>query len=141
MLLRKLSSPKKSRQALKSRIKGTLEEIKPTISILNTFTPYPGTEIFDHYPHRFEKKDYPLMMEDPGWLTRKYPQKFRFAKHDLDFQQWAGSHYKKFNKVLPNLKIYVSPTYLSLLLHSENKVDYSKQFGLLVREFINQKFG
>ncbi len=117
-----------------------LEEIKPTIVSLNTFTPYPGTEIFDHYSYRFSKKDYPLMMEDPGWLTRQYPKKFRFAQHNLDFQEWAGAYYKQFNKILPSLEIYLSPAYLSLLLHSKKKPNYFQQFGLLTREFINQKF-
>lgn len=134
-----INIPEETEKDLKD-IVNLLEEIKPTIVSLNTFTPYPGTEIFDDYSRRFSKKDYPLMMEDPGWLTKKYPKKFRFAKHDLDFQQWAGFYYKKFNQILPNLEIYLSPGYLSLLFNSKNKLDYVRQFGLLTQEFINQKF-
>jgi len=132
--------PKETEKDLEDIVK-LLKEIQPTIVAINTFTPYPGTEIFEQHSRRFTKKDYPLMMKDPGWLTKKYPRKFRFARHQIDFQSWAGDYYKKFNQVIPNLKIYISRQYLSLLFHSKNKFDYLKQFHLLLKEFINQKFG
>jgi len=117
-----------------------VKKIKPTIVSFNTFVPYPGTEIFDQFSTSFSPRDYPLMMEDPGMLTRKYASKFRFANHRVDFQRWASFYHRKFNKVILNLKIYFSLSYVFLLLRSKRKLNYFKQLGLLFKEFVNQKF-
>lgn len=117
-----------------------LEQIKPTIAFFNTFTPFPGTEIFDQYADRFTKEDYPKLLDNLWLLIRKYPEKFRFAKHNIDFQPWIKFYYKKFNKIIPNIKVYFTIEYLASVFNSKNKIDYLKQSGLLMREFINQKF-
>jgi len=117
-----------------------LDKIKATIVCINTFIPYPGTEICEMRPGIVTIKDYPNLMEDPSWLIKTYP-KFRFANHQVDLQSWGNFYTKKYNKFWANLQIYFQLIYLMTLLHSQNKTDYLKQSRFLIREFMNQKLG
>ena len=124
-----------------SDIINLLEKIKPTITSINTFVPYPGTEIYDKYVSRFSIEDYAFLIKDPGMLVKNFPEKFKFCIHDVDIREWATTNTRKFNKVIPNLRIYLSNKYLLLLLRSRKKKDYFMQLGLLTKEFVIQKFG
>lgn len=114
--------------------------LNPEIVSINIFTPYLGTEIYDNLPYKFTKKEYPLLSKEPGWLISNFPDKFRFALHNVNFQDYANLRMKRYNKTSLNLKFYLSKTYLKNILRSESKINYCRQFGLLIKEFINQKY-
>lgn len=114
--------------------------IRPTITQFNLFTPYPGCEIYNLFCKELQQKDYPLLMEDPGYLISQWPEKFRFAGHMVDFSEWVSKATKRYNKILPNLSIYLTPRYISNLVFSRNTFHYLKETKSLVREFIYQKF-
>jgi anaerobic magnesium-protoporphyrin IX monomethyl ester cyclase len=116
-----------------------LDEIKPNIVSINVFTPYPGTEIFSD-TRGLTRDEYPLLMESPIKLAAERPEKFRFASHDVDLGEFANSEMRRHNKVYPNISIFFNPVYIKSLWYSSNKRNYIKQTGLLVREFVNQKF-
>lgn len=118
----------------------TLEKIRPTIVSINIFTPYPGTEIYRDTQAKFSRSDYPLLMNDPVSNLTRMPEKFRFAGHSVDLKKFCNSNMRKYNRVLPNLSIFLNPNYLKSLLYSRNKMNYVKQLGVLVKEFVNQKF-
>lgn len=117
-----------------------LDEIEATIVSINIFTPYPGTEIFDTRKTGITKKDYPNLMKDVAVLIRKEPKKYKFSEHRIDIGDWVGKYNRKYNRILPTVSFHLSPIYLKNLLRSERKENYLKMAGLLVKEFINQKF-
>ena len=117
-----------------------LDEIKATIVSINIFTPYPGTEIFDTHKTGISKKDYPNLMKDAAILIKKEPRKYRFASHRINFGKWVSDNSKKYNRTWPQLRFYLSQTYLSNWIASSKKLNYFEMVGLLLKEFINQKF-
>lgn len=117
-----------------------LDEIKATIVSINIFTPYPGTEIFDTHKTGITKKDYPNLMKPVVGLIKKEPEKYRFALHKVDFSSWVNKNNKKYNRILPSVGFHLSPKYLKNLIHSKRKQNYLEMGGLLVKEFIDQKF-
>lgn len=116
-----------------------LDQLQSEIVSINPFCPYPGTEIYDHAGFRFEKSDYPKLINFAPFLKTD-PGRFKFSVHDIDIIEWTLHHQKRFNKVLPNLAIYFRPRYWLTILRSKRKSNYLSQLRLLVREFINQKF-
>ena len=116
-----------------------LEEIKPNIVSINVFTPYPGTEIFAD-TQGLTRDEYPLLMESPVRLAAERPEKFRFAAHNVNLGEFANKEMRRHNKIYPNISIFFNPKYIKSLWHSNQKRNYLKQLGLLIREFINQKF-
>ena len=106
---------------------------------INTFTPYPGTEIFAN-TQGLSREEYPLLMENPSKLAAERPNKFRFAKHNVDLEEFASREMKRHNKIYPNVSIFFNPKYIRSLWHSQRKLNYTTQTNILVREFINQKF-
>lgn len=116
------------------------KKIKPSIVTFNIFTPYPGSDLFDLHSKYFERKDYPLLMENPAVLMLKMPEKFKFASHSIDFRTWIKESTKKYNKLLPTVSICFDTRYLKTIIHSKHKYDYLKQLSNLFKEFINFKF-
>lgn len=115
-----------------------MNELNSEIVSLNIFVPYPGTEIYDNVPYKFAKEEYSLLTNATS-LIYTYPKKFKFAEHDVNLLEWTQKYMKKYNKLLNNLKFYLSSRYWKILVKSKNKTNYFKQTGLLVKEFINQK--
>lgn len=122
-----------------SDIVNLIREIEPNIVSFNIFSPYPGCEIYDSLCKNLGRDDYALLMNTAP-LLKAQADKFRFALHDIDLLKWAGKSNKKYNKVLPNIKVYFNPKYLRSFIFSRRKVNYLKHAAFLVREFINQKF-
>lgn len=116
-----------------------VEELKPNIVSFNVFAPYPGCEIYDAFCDRIEREDYSLLMNTALFIS-EMPEKFRFSSHSIDFLQWTAEATKKYNKIWPNLSVYLKPIYLRNIMCSKYKRDYVKQFISLLREFTNQKF-
>lgn len=116
-----------------------VEEIKPNIVSFNIFAPYPGCEIYDLFCDNIKREDYPLLMNTALFIT-EMPEKFRFASHSVDFLTWAREATRKYNKILPNISIYLRPSYLRSIVYSKQKMDYARQLTSLFKEFINQKF-
>ena len=133
-----INTPGETEQDLQDTI-DLLEEIKPNIVSINVFTPYPGTEIFAD-TQGLTREEYPLLMENPAKLAAELPNKFRFAKHNVDLAEFASREMKRHNKIYPNISIFFNPKYIKSLWYSKNKTNYTKQTGLLVKEFVNQKF-
>lgn len=117
-----------------------LDEIKATIVSINIFTPYPGTEIFDIAKRPICKKDYPNLMRNIVELIIHEPRKYKFYLHNINIGEWTAKNNKKYNYILPTLLFYLKPIYLKNLLKSDRKFNYLSMVGLLIREFINQKF-
>ncbi|MFH1459871.1 MAG: radical SAM protein [Candidatus Omnitrophota bacterium] len=124
-----------------------LEDILKLLDILdsevvsmNIFTPYLGTEIYENSNYRFSKQEYAMLSKDVTWLMKTYPEKFKYCSHDVELGNWIRDNSRRYNKVLPNIKFYLSRKYWQVLCKSKAKINYFRQFGLLVREFINQKF-
>jgi anaerobic magnesium-protoporphyrin IX monomethyl ester cyclase len=133
-----INTPGETEQDLKDTM-GLLEEIKPNIVSINIFTPYPGTEIFAD-TQGLTREEYPLLMENPAKLAEERPDKFRFAKHNVNLGAFASREMKRHNKVYPNISIFFNTKYIQSLWHSQKKLNYTAQTNILIREFINQKF-
>jgi len=116
-----------------------IKRLKPTIVSFNVFAPYPGCEIFDELCGHILREDYPELM-NTVLLLKKYPEKYRFAKHSVDMLAWVIAANKKFNKIVPNLRIYLKRKYIQSILSSRCKMEYFERFVFLLQEFINQKF-
>jgi radical SAM superfamily enzyme YgiQ (UPF0313 family) len=133
-----INTPGETEKDLKDTM-DLLEEIKPNIVSINIFTPYPGTEIFAN-TQGLTREEYPLLMENPAKLAEERPDKFRFAKHNVNLGAFASREMKRHNKIYPNISIFFNPKYIRSLWHSQRKLNYTAQTNILVREFINQKF-
>jgi anaerobic magnesium-protoporphyrin IX monomethyl ester cyclase len=119
---------------------GLVEQIKPTVSSFNIFTPYPGCEIYESVADKLGPDFYPLLMEPADSLIEKFPAIFRFASHTVAFDAWVASAMRKYNRLLPNLSVYVSMPYLRSFLYSRYKSRYFSQMRDLARELVAQKF-
>lgn len=118
-----------------------LDEISPEIVSINIFTPYPGTQIYDDSGAHFSKEEYADLSKDVCRLIREKPEKFKFCEHNVDLQEWSSRYSRRYNKIAPSIKFHLGSRYWRILLNSKNKLNYLKQFNLLLGEFINQKFG
>ena len=117
-----------------------LNEIYSDVVSINIFTPYPGTEIYDQGKYKFQKEEYANLSKDITWLMEVSPDKFKYCSHTVNLASWVSRYSRKFNKILPNLKFYATRKYWNVLFKSKVKTNYFKQFNLLVKEFVNQKF-
>lgn len=131
--------PEETEEDLEDIIK-LLDVISPEIVTLNIFTPYPGTEIYEKSNYRFKKTEYAYLAKDPIWLVKTYSDKFKYPLHNIDLSNWTRHYSRHYNKVFPTLKFHLAKKYLWLLFRSEAKINYIRQFSLLIREFIIQKF-
>ena len=117
-----------------------LDTLKPEVTSINIFTPYPGAQIYEDLDYKFSRDEYAGLARDVLQLIKSSPEKFKFYEHSIDLGQWVLRNTKRYNKVLPNLRFYFTWRYWRVILASRKKLNYCNQFGLLVREFINQKF-
>lgn len=117
-----------------------LDVIKPEVTSINIFTPYPGTEIYENSGYKFLKEEFPDLSRDVTKLIKTIPEKFKFSDHNIELGQWVRIYSKRYNRVLPNIRFYFTRRYWRTILKSKEKINYLSQFNLLVREFINQKF-
>ena len=117
-----------------------LNVIKPQVTSINIFTPYPGTEIYENAGYKFLKEEFSDLSKDVTKLIKTKPEKFKFSDHNIDLGQWVRIYSKRYNCVLPNLRFYFTWKYWKTILKSQKKLNYLSQFNLLIREFINQKF-
>lgn len=114
-----------------------LEQIKPTVTSFNTFTPYVGTDIYDNWQVKLSPKDYSILGEPPLQLVTN-PQ-FRFADHQLDLEEFYRANHKKYNSLKNSIGVLASTGYIKCLLKSRKKAEYGKQLGNLFREMYKQK--
>jgi anaerobic magnesium-protoporphyrin IX monomethyl ester cyclase len=114
------------------------QHLHPDIVSMNVFTPYPGTDIYDHSDYHFPKEEYPLLTY-ASTLIEEQPKKFRFSKHKIDILSWANKKNKQYNRFLPNLMFHLSPRYIKTIFNSKRKSNYFSQFRFLVQEYFNQK--
>jgi radical SAM superfamily enzyme YgiQ (UPF0313 family) len=129
--------PEETKKDLNDIIKLT-EKIKPDIVSYNIFTAYPGTEIYDNSPHKYTKTEYKLLYNGSDYI-KKYPNKFKFCKHNVDLTSWAYKNNKKYNKLSTSIKFHLSWSYIKILLYSKNKLDYFLQIKKLIKEFMSFK--
>jgi len=130
--------PKETEKDLEDILK-LIKRLNSEIVSLNIFTPYPGTEIYQNHGYKFKREEY-QMLTNSSALIDKYPRKLRFALHKIDFVDWVGKYSKIYNRLGSNLKFYTNFQYWKILLNSPKKSNYLSQTGLLMQEFINQKF-
>lgn len=123
-----------------SDILGLLDILKPEVTSINIFTPYPGAQIYEDLSYKFSRDEYAGLSGDVTRLIKTNPDKFKFCEHNIDLGQWVVKNTKRYNRILPNLRFYFTWKYWKAILASKKKLNYCSQFGLLVREFINQKF-
>lgn len=116
------------------------EEIRPTVVLVNLFTPYPGCEIFEEKASKIEPEEYYLMLMDLGDLIVQKPGQFRFAAHAVDLKKWAADTMKKHTRIGPNVSILFDRRYVWSLLRSRHKLDYLHQASFLLTELINRKY-
>jgi len=113
--------------------------IHPDIVMYNTFTPYPGTEIYENSPNKFEKSEYILLYSGANYINT-IPNKFKFCNHNVNLAKWSIKNNKKNNHYLPIIKFHFSKKYFRTIIQSQNKTDYLKEFLSLIQAFIFQKF-
>lgn len=117
-----------------------LDVIRPEVTSINIFTPYPGTEIYESSGYKFTKEEFPDLSRDVTKLIKISPEKFKFSDHNIELGQWVRKYSKRYNRVLPNIRFYFTRRYWGTILKSKEKLNYLSQLDLLIREFINQKF-
>ncbi len=121
-------------------ILGLLDILRPEVTSINIFTPYPGAQIYEDSGYRFSREEYTSLSRDVLELIKLKPDKFKFCEHSVDLRSWVLKNTKRYNKVLPNLRFYFTWRYWRTILESKRKLNYWSQLGLLISEFINQKF-
>jgi len=117
-----------------------LDVIRPEVTSINIFTPYPGAEIYENSGYRFSKDEFSTLSGDVTRLIKMHPGKFKFSEHSIELGDWVRKYSKRYNRIFPNLKFYFTRRYWMAILNSKRKLNYLSQLGLLIREFINQKF-
>ncbi|MBL7085059.1 MAG: radical SAM protein [Candidatus Omnitrophica bacterium] len=113
-----------------------LDEIHPTVTSFNIFIPYVGTAIYNQYKLELEPKEYALLNLPPRELARN--PRFRFAKHNIDFNKFYVLNHKKYNSPFTFLPDYFSSYYLNQLIRSKKKKDYLSNFKDLIKEYVKQ---
>jgi len=106
----------------------------------NIFLPFPGTEIYENAPFKFTTNEYPLFSKDSKELLEKYPDKFKFAAHNVDLAAWRIKNFVKYNTLPKNLPFYFSLRYWRTIFFSKNKINYLTQFVSLIKEFLTLTF-
>ena len=130
--------PEETEQDLQD-IVNLLTRLRSEVVAMNTFFPYPGTEIYDLWDQKFSREDLPLLsFAHPRCL--EILKRARFAKHQVDFTEWSRVNMRKFNKLWPHLRFYLSGRYWRTLLHSTHKASYLQGLRILIREFVQNKF-
>ncbi|VVB86551.1 Ribosomal protein S12 methylthiotransferase RimO [uncultured archaeon] len=113
-----------------------LDTIHPTVTSFNIFIPYIGTEIYEKQNVNLDPDEYHLLSEPPRDLV--LDPRFRFAKHNLDFNEFYKNNHKKYNSLFAFLPDYFSITYAKQIFRSRRKAEYFFQTGALFKEFIKQ---
>jgi len=130
--------PLETKKDLNDIIKLT-KKIHPDIVSFNIFCPYPGTEIYDNAPYKFDKTEYKLLYNGSDYI-KDFPGKFKFCQHNIDLTAWANQNNKKYNHFLPTLKFHLSYKYLKTIFLSSDKLDYISGLISLIKTFVAQKF-
>jgi anaerobic magnesium-protoporphyrin IX monomethyl ester cyclase len=120
-------------------IETLLERLHSEVVAMNTFFPFPGTEIYDLWDQRFTREDLPLL----SYAHPRYGDilaRARFARHGVDLERWTRKNMRRFNKLLPHARFYLTPQYWRTLLRSRRKLSYLKGAQILFREFLLNKF-
>jgi radical SAM superfamily enzyme YgiQ (UPF0313 family) len=120
-------------------IETLLEKLRSEVVAMNTFFPYPGTEIYDLWDQKFTREDLPLLSFTHPRCTDLL-KRARFSQHQVDFEQWCGKNMRRFNHMTPYARFYLSPRYWNTLLHSHRKSSYLAGVRTLAREFIRMRF-
>jgi len=116
-----------------------LMRLRSEVVAMNTFFPYPGTEIYDLWDQKFTRDDLPLLsFAHPRCL--ELLERARFAKHKVDFVQWNLENMRRFNKLGPYIRFYLSRRYWKTLVHSKHKASYFQGLSILLREFVKNRF-
>lgn len=113
-----------------------LDQIKPSVTSFNIFIPYLGTEIYRDQKVNLSPEEYSLLGEPPRKLVSN--PRFRFTKHNIDFNKFYVVNHKKYNSMFTFLPDYFSPYYLKQLIRSRKKKDYFFQLKNLAKEYIKQ---
>lgn len=113
-----------------------LNEIKPSVTSFNIFTPYLGTEIYESSSLNLSPSEYSLLGRPPLELVQD--QRFRFAKHKIDFKEFYTVNHPKFNSLHTFLPYYLSSCYIKQLIKSKRKYEYILQLKNLFREYFKQ---
>ncbi len=132
-----LNTPGETEKDLKLTL-NLLDEIKPTVTSFNTFTPFPGTDIYEHWDTELAPEDYSILAEAPLKLIKEDPR-FRFSDHQVDMDEFYQVNHRKYNSLTNSLGIFMQPAYIKRMLKSKKKNDYLKQLRSLSREMVKQR--
>lgn len=130
-----INIPEETEEEIEDTLK-LLDEIKPSVTSFNIFTPYPGTEIYKKSGLNLSSNEYSLTGETPLKLVED--PRFRFAKHSMNFNKFYAVNHKKYNSPFVFMSDYISTRYLSQIIKSHKKKDYFLQMGSLLKEFLKQ---
>lgn len=130
-----INTPEETEEDLKLTLE-LLDAIRPTVTSFNIFIPYIGTEIYERQNMNLNPEDYYLLSEPPRKLV--LDPRFRFAKHNLDFNEFYIKNHKKYNSLFAFLPDYFSKTYMMQIFKSRRKAEYFLQTGNLFKEFVKQ---
>ena len=132
-----INVPDETEEDINETIK-LLDEIHPTITSFNIFIPFIGTEIYTQYEHkiRLKPREYGLLALPPRELAEN--PRFRFAKHNIDFNGFYVLNHKKYNSLFNFLPVYFSFNYLTQLIRSKRKKEYFFRFKDLLKEYVKQ---
>lgn len=130
-----INVPDETKEEIDETLK-LLDEIKPSVTSFNIFIPYLGTEVYKKQDINLKPDEYNLLGEAPRKLVLN--PKFRFAKHDIDFNEFYVVNHKKYNSIFRFLPYYFNLTYLKQLFKSKKKKDYFYQSNNLIKEYIKQ---
>ncbi len=130
-----INTPEETEEDLKLTLE-LLDSINPTVTSFNIFIPYIGTEIYEKQNVNLNPEEYYLLSEPPRELV--LDPRFRFAKHNLDFNEFYIKNHKKYNSLFAFLPDYFSKIYLTQIFKSRRKAEYILQTGALFKEFVKQ---
>lgn len=122
-----INTPEETEEDVRKTI-GLMEDIKATTYGICVTTPYPGTEIYEHYVKPpLTVEEYQLYSDSKTYTSIVDPR-FRLTAHDLNIEELSAKLGRRF-MIDRGWQIFsLHPSYLRALVTSRRKVQYASVF-------------
>ena len=122
-----INTPEETEEDIKKTIE-LMENIHATTYGICVTTPYPGTEIYDHYVHPPLRIDEYTLYCDGKTYSSIVDSRFRLAAHQLNIEKITAELCQRF-MIDKGWQIFsLNPFYLKVLLKSKRKAQYLSIF-------------
>ena len=119
-----INTPEETEEDVRKTVR-LMENIKASTYGICVTTPYPGTEIYDHYVKPpLAVEEYQLYRDSKSYISIVDPR-FRLAAHNLNIEELSAKLGRRFMLDKGWQIISLNPSYLKVLLNSSRKSQYA----------------